>query len=77
MLNDTNIQVMNLEAIRIELAAIDNATSERTLQGDKQYTARIINKFVAIHGEPHKFDMSDEAMFYNFAMSVYNGLHIF
>ena len=66
---------MNLQEIKKELIAIDKATSSRTLQGCKQYVARFINKYVNKYGEPNKFDMSDEAMIYFYALSVYKGLY--
>lgn len=67
---------MNLTEIKKELIAIDKATSKRTLQGCKQYVGRFINKYTEAHGTPHKFDMSDEAMIYFYALDVYKGLHI-
>lgn len=67
---------MNLVEIKKELIAIDKATSSRTLQGCKQYVGRFINKYIETYGEPHKFDMSDEAMVYVYALQVYKDLHI-
>jgi hypothetical protein len=67
---------MNLAEIKKELVEIDKATSSKTLQGCKQYVGRFINKYRETYGEPHKFDMSDEAAVYVYAIQVYKGLHI-
>ncbi len=66
---------MDLEAIKKELLAIDKVKSTRTLQGCKQYVGRFINKYTETYGIPHKFDCSDEAMVYYYALDVYRGLN--
>lgn len=66
----------NLTEIKNELILIDKAESKRTLQGQKQYVGRFINKYENENGRPSKMDMSDEAGLFWYAIAVYKSLHI-